>query len=91
MENTQSGDSLASDNLADINTMSFEVALAELKTIVERLEQGEGKLDEAIDAYDRGAKLKAHCETKLREAQEKIEKIAMGPDGQPRTEPFDVS
>ncbi|WP_417432620.1 exodeoxyribonuclease VII small subunit [Kiloniella sp.] len=86
MENTQ-----PAENLVDINAMSFEAALAELKTIVERLEQGEGKLDEAIDAYDRGAKLKAHCEAKLREAQEKIEKIAMGPDGQPRTEPFDVS
>ncbi|OUS16842.1 exodeoxyribonuclease VII small subunit [Rhodospirillales bacterium 47_12_T64] len=85
-ENSQTG-----ENVTDIQTMSFEAALAELKMIVERLEQGEGKLDEAIGAYDRGAKLKAHCETKLREAQEKIEKITMGPDGQPRTEPFDVA
>ncbi|WP_020592639.1 exodeoxyribonuclease VII small subunit [Kiloniella laminariae] len=76
---------------ADIKKMSFEEALAELKTIVGRLEQGEGKLDEAIEAYDRGAKLKAHCESKLREAQEKIEKITMGPDGEPRTEPFEVA
>lgn len=74
----------------DIQGMSFEEALAELKTIVGRLEQGEGKLDEAIDAYERGAKLKAHCERKLREAQEKVEKITMGPDGQPKAEPFDV-
>ncbi|MEH6630846.1 MAG: exodeoxyribonuclease VII small subunit [Halopseudomonas aestusnigri] len=86
MENSQTAESLA-----DIQTMSFEAALAELKMIVERLEQGEGKLDEAIDAYDRGAKLKAHCETKLREAQEKIEKITIGPDGEPRIEPFDVA
>lgn len=83
--------SQAVDSVADIQAMSFEAALAELKMIVERLEQGEGKLDEAIDAYDRGAKLKAHCETKLREAQEKIEKITIGPDGEPRTEPFDVA
>ncbi|MCZ4279337.1 exodeoxyribonuclease VII small subunit [Kiloniella laminariae] len=76
---------------ADIKSMSFEEALAELKTIVGRLEQGEGKLDEAIEAYDRGAKLKAHCESKLREAQEKIEKITMGPDGEPQTEPFEVA
>ncbi|MFD2206298.1 exodeoxyribonuclease VII small subunit [Kiloniella antarctica] len=83
--------SKAVDNAAAIQAMSFEAALAELKMIVERLEQGEGKLDEAIDAYDRGAKLKAHCESKLREAQEKIEKITIGPDGEPRTEPFDVA
>jgi exodeoxyribonuclease VII small subunit len=73
----------------DVAQMSFEQALEELRQIVGRLESGEGKLDEAIAAYERGAQLKAHCEAKLREAQAKIEKIALGPDGQPRTEPFD--
>lgn len=72
-----------------VESLSFEDALEELRQIVGRLESGEGKLDEAIAAYERGAKLKAHCEAKLREAQAKIEKIALGPDGQPRTEPFD--
>lgn len=75
---------------ADIKTMSFEQALDELRQIVERLEKGEGKLDEAIDAYDRGAALKRHCEDKLREAKEKIEKISLGPDGEPRGEALDV-
>ena len=55
--------------------MTFEDALAELKQIVERLEKGEGKLDEAIQAYERGAQLKRHCEQKLKEAEAKIEKI----------------
>ena len=62
---------------ADIAAMSFEDALAELRTLVSRLEQGEGKLDEAIDAYERGAALKAHCARKLRDAEEKIEKITL--------------
>ena len=75
---------------ADIKTMSFEQALDELRQIVERLEKGEGKLDEAIDAYDRGAALKRHCEDKLREAKEKIEKISLGPDGEPTGEALDV-
>ena len=75
----------------DIRTMSFEQALEELKHIVGRLESGEGRLDEAIEAYERGACLKAHCEAKLREAQAKIERIGLGPDGSPRTEPFDAS
>jgi len=77
----------------EIARMSFEEALEELKGIVERLEKGEGKLDEAIDSYERGAALKRHCEAKLREAQEKIDRIVQGADGGPgeglRTEPFD--
>ena len=72
--------------------MSFEDALEELKKIVARLETGDGKLDEAVDAYARGAKLKRHCEVKLREAQEKIEKISLtGPGGTPKAEPFDAT
>jgi exodeoxyribonuclease VII small subunit len=81
---------MADNKSADIKKMSFEQALEELKAIVERLEQGDGKLDEAIDAYDRGAALKRHCEDKLREAKVKIEKISLGADGAPATEPFDV-
>jgi len=81
---------MADKKSADIKKMSFEEALEELKTIVEGLEKGEGKLDEAIDAYTRGAELKRHCEDKLREAKERIEKISLGPDGEPTTEPFDV-
>lgn len=75
----------------DIRALSFEEALEELKRIVARLESGEGRLDEAIEAYERGAGLKAHCEAKLREAQAKIERIGLGPDGAPKTEPFDAN
>ena len=79
------------DPHADIAKMSFEDALEELKTIVTRLETGEGKLDEAVEAYERGARLKRHCEAKLREAQEKIEKISLAGGGAVKTEPFDAS
>ena len=74
----------------DVAKMSFEDALEELRKIVDSLEKGEGKLDEAIDSYGRGDALRRHCETKLREAQQKIERISQGADGQPKTEPFDV-
>ena len=76
---------------SDIVQMSFEEALEELRQIVGRLESGDGQLDQAIDAYERGAHLKAHCEAKLREAQAKIEKIALGPDGVPRASHFEES
>jgi exodeoxyribonuclease VII small subunit len=66
---------------SDIAAMSFEAALDELEKIVKRLETGQSTLDEAIGSYQRGAALKKHCEIKLREAQEKVEKIVVGPDG----------
>ena len=49
--------------------MSFEDALNELEKIVRQIEDGRGKLDEAISAYERGVALKRHCESKLKEAQ----------------------
>ena len=76
---------------ADIKKMSFEDALVELEEIVGDLEQGANKLDAAIGAYERGTLLKKHCETKLREAKVRIEKISVGSDGEALAEPIDVS
>ena len=70
--------------------MSFEAALSELEKIVQRLEEGEGKLDDAIKAYERGALLKRHCEAKLQEAQMRVEKIVLASDGTLRTEAADA-
>ena len=72
----------------DIAKLSFEDALAELEKIVRTLEDGRGKLEDSIKAYERGALLKRHCEAKLREAQAKVDKIVIGPDGKPGTAPF---
>ena len=47
-------------------------------------------LQDAIDSYERGMTLKKHCEQKLAEAQEKIEKITVGPDGQISAQPFET-
>jgi exodeoxyribonuclease VII small subunit len=73
----------------DIQSMSFEDALEELEAIVRQLEAGRGKLDEAIGAYERGAALKRHCETKLNEAKAKVERIAFAADGTLKTETRD--
>ena len=72
---------------ADIVAMSFEDALAELEQIVRRLEGGQVKLDDAIQSYERGAQLKRHCEKKLNEAQQRVERIVVGPDGTVTAEP----
>ena len=63
-----------------ITDMSFEDALSELEGIVGRLERGDAPLEESITIYERGAKLKAHCEGKLKAAQMKVDKIVL--DGQ---------
>jgi exodeoxyribonuclease VII small subunit len=71
----------------DITALSFEKALAELEEIVQKLESGKAELEDSIALYERGAKLKAHCEAKLKSAQEKIEKIVVGGDGKAKAEP----
>lgn len=72
---------------ADIPAMSFEDALAELEGIVRRLEGGQVRLDDAIQSYERGAQLKRHCEQKLSEAQQRVDRIVVAPDGTVSAEP----
>ena len=74
----------------DIAKLSFEEALAELEKLVRQLEDGKAKLDDAIGAYERGSHLKRHCEAKLREAQSRVEQIAIGADGAVTTKPFNT-
>ncbi len=85
---------MADDNTAesipsDIAQLSFEDALAQLEEIVRNLEGGDSALDDAIAAYERGAALKRHCESKLRQAQARVEKISLGADGKPEAVPAD--
>ncbi len=67
----------------DINTLSFEEAMRELEATVGKLETGEATLEDSIALYERGAALRAHCETRLREAEERVEKITLAANGQP--------
>lgn len=73
----------------DISELSFEAALKRLEEIVRKLESGEASLDEAIELYSEGDRLKQQCEARLQSAQAKIEQIQFGRDGQPSgTAPF---
>ena len=69
-----------------VEQLSFEQAIKELEAVVARLERGEVALDESIGLYERGAKLKARCEAKLKEAEEKVAKITFtsGSTGTPK-------
>ena len=55
--------------------MSFEDAMKALETVVRQLESGDVPLERSIELYERGAALKAHCEEKLKAAEEKVELI----------------
>jgi exodeoxyribonuclease VII small subunit len=77
---------------ADISALSFEQALAELEKIVAELESGQAPLERSIEMYERGARLKAHCETRLEAARLRVEKIVMGPGGEAQlAEPAEFS
>ena len=74
-----------------VEEMSFEQAMAELERVVGQLERGDVALEESITLYERGAKLKARCEAKLKEAEEKVAKITLDSDGTPvGTAPLDA-
>lgn len=76
--------------MSDVEKMSFEDAMKELESVVGQLERGDVALDQSIALYERGAALKARCEAKLKEAEEKVAKITLDGDGKPTgTTPLD--
>ena len=76
----------------DVKTLSFEKALAELESIVQRLEKGDVPLEESVAIYERGEVLKRRCEELLRQAEARVEKITLDASGKPTgTEPLDVA
>ena len=76
------------ESINDASQMCFEDALAELESIVRRLEEGAGKLEDAILAYERGIALQRHCDAKLQEAQSRVDRIVLGRNGAVTSEPI---
>jgi len=66
-----------------VKDMTFEEAMKALEAVVSQLERGDVELDASISLYDRGAALKKHCETKQKEAEEKVAQITLGEGGEP--------
>lgn len=67
----------------NVSEMSFEDAMQELERVVGQLERGDVPLEDSIKLYERGAALKARCEEKLKEAEEKVAAITLDSDGNP--------
>ena len=64
-----------------VGKMSFEEAMQELEQVVGRLETGQVPLEDSIKLYERGNALKAHCEAKLKQAEEKVAQITTDAEG----------
>ncbi len=79
-----------SEKSPDVSSLSFEKALSELEDIVRQLETGKSSLEDAIGAYERGAALKKHCETKLNEAKSRGEKMTLNSTGAEGLEPANI-
>ena len=68
---------------------AFEEALKELEEIVNRLEQGEIPLEEALQLFEQGVKLSRLCHTKLDEAQKRVEVLLKDEGGKMTARPFE--
>ena len=76
----------------DVDQLSFERALAELEAIVARLEQGDVPLEQSIELYEKGERLKRHCDRLLKAAEARVDKITTDTSGRAvGTEPLDPS
>jgi len=63
---------------ADSVPVGFEQALAELETIVARMESGELTLEQSLTAYRRGAALLQYCQSALKDAQQQVKVLESG-------------
>ena len=68
----------------------FEASLAELESIVQRLEQGELPLEESLRQFERGVALTRSCQKALRQAEQKIRVLSKGADGELVEQDFDA-
>ena len=63
--------------------LAFEDALARLEAIVDAMESGDVPLAELIAKFEEGTKLLKTCESRLKDAELKIEQLTQSKDGEP--------
>lgn len=67
----------AADDLAEV---TFEAALEELESLVEKMETGELSLEDSLAAFERGVKLTRHCQSSLKAAELKVKVLTESGD-----------
>ncbi len=72
----------------DLKVKDFETALRSLEEIVSQLEAGDLALDRALELFEEGVKISRFCNTKLEEAERKVETLIKTADGTVKEVPF---
>ena len=61
-----------------VDQLTYTEALAELETILERLEHDEPDVDRVADDVARATELIVHCRTRIRAARIKVDEVVAG-------------
>ncbi len=69
---------------------TFEEALAQLETVVARLEGSDLPLEEALRAFEDGVRLARLCAARLEDAEQRVRLLTRAPDGTELEVPFTV-
>jgi exodeoxyribonuclease VII small subunit len=59
--------------MTDTSIKDFEAAIAELESIVKKLEEGDLALEQSLALYERGVQLSRFCHQRLEDAERRIE------------------
>jgi len=62
-----------SETSTNTSIKDFEAAIAELETVVKKLEEGELSLEQSLALYERGVTLSKFCHARLEDAERRIE------------------
>ncbi|MBO9481917.1 MULTISPECIES: exodeoxyribonuclease VII small subunit [Gammaproteobacteria] len=76
-----------SKNTVDTESFAFEQSLAELETLVQKMESGDLSLEESLKAFEQGIKLTRGCQKALTDAEQKVQQL-LAQNGELTTEPF---
>ena len=71
-------------------SIDFEKSIAELESLVEKMEQGEFSLEDSIKQFERGIALARSCQKALREAEQKVMRL-VGDGGEEELESIDLA
>jgi exodeoxyribonuclease VII small subunit len=74
----------------EIDTLTYEEALKELETLIRKLETGSIDLADSIASYERGVALANHCSKLLEGTEAKVQRLVLGPKGEPQEQPFEL-
>lgn len=68
------------DAIPAVDELTFEQALEQLETIIERVEAGELGLEQSLSQYEHGSKLIKHCRSVLDRVEKRIGEVTGSAD-----------